>query len=168
MEFIAIAVVLVVVGFAIYKNVSKDNLEAATAVVKEESKAPKLSKARLTALTKAQLVEKGNELGVKVNTREVKSKIVNQDPLEKGKRKILNFGHTLGHAIESFYMQNGILHGEAIALGMKLETMLSNIDDITKEEIINFIEKTFELPKLPPLEELKPFLIQDKKNNSQQ
>ena len=79
MEFIAIAVVLVVVGFAIYKNVSKDNLEGfTTTVVKEESKPPKLSKARLTALTKAQLVEKGNELGVKVNTREVKSKIVNQ------------------------------------------------------------------------------------------
>lgn len=95
----------------------------------------------------------------------IKSKIVNQDPLEKGKRKILNFGHTLGHAIESFYMQNGILHGEAIALGMKLETMLSNIEDTNKEEIINFIEKTFELPKLPPLEELKPFLIQDKKNS---
>ena len=69
-----------VVGFAIYKNVSKSNLEAATAVVQEESapKTPKLTKARLTALTKAQLVEKGNELGIKVNTREVKSKIVNQ------------------------------------------------------------------------------------------
>ena len=79
MEFIAIAVVLVVVGFAIYKNVSKDNLElVGEPVVKEEPKVPKLSKARLTALTKAQLVEKGNELGVKVNTREVKSKIVNQ------------------------------------------------------------------------------------------
>ena len=38
----------------------------------------KLSKARLNALTKAQLVEKGTELGVKVNSREVKSKIVNQ------------------------------------------------------------------------------------------
>ena len=43
-----------------------------------ETKPTKLSKARLTALTKAQLVEKGNELGVKVNSREVKSKIVNQ------------------------------------------------------------------------------------------
>jgi len=43
-----------------------------------ETKSVKLSKARLTALTKAQLVEKGNELGVKVNSREVKSKIVNQ------------------------------------------------------------------------------------------
>ena len=43
-----------------------------------EPKPVKLSKARLTALTKAQLVEKGNELGVKVNSREVKSKIVNQ------------------------------------------------------------------------------------------
>ena len=43
-----------------------------------ETKPVKLSKARLNALTKAQLVEKGTELGVKVNSREVKSKIVNQ------------------------------------------------------------------------------------------
>ena len=43
-----------------------------------EPKPVKLSKARLNALTKAQLVEKGTELGVKVNSREVKSKIVNQ------------------------------------------------------------------------------------------
>ena len=43
-----------------------------------ETKPVKLSKARLTALNKAKLVEKGNELGVKVNSREVKSKIVNQ------------------------------------------------------------------------------------------
>ena len=80
MEFIAIAVVLVVVGFAIYKNVSKSNLEAATAVVQEESapKTPKLSKARLTALTKAQLEEKGKELGIDVDRRLVKAKIVNQ------------------------------------------------------------------------------------------
>lgn len=95
----------------------------------------------------------------------IKSKIVNQDPLEKEERKILNFGHTLGHAIESFYMQNGILHGEAIALGMKLETMLSDIKESTKKEIINFIEQTFDLPLLPPLEKLKPYLIQDKKNS---
>ena len=47
-------------------------------VVGEPPVPVKLSKARLNALTKAQLVEKGTELGVKVNSREVKSKIVNQ------------------------------------------------------------------------------------------
>jgi hypothetical protein len=61
----------------IYKAANTaDNIVGEPPVV--ETKPVKLSKARLTALTKAQLVEKGNELGVKVNSREVKSKIVNQ------------------------------------------------------------------------------------------
>ena len=44
---------------------------------------------------------------------ELKNKIVNEDPYEDGKRKILNFGHTIGHAIESHYLSQGkdLLHG---------------------------------------------------------
>ena len=63
--------------------VYKSNQEEKVVVKSAPKSSPKpstdkLSKARLTALTKAQLAEKGKELGVKVNTREVKSKIVNQ------------------------------------------------------------------------------------------
>ena len=60
----------------------------------------------------------------------LKNDIVESDPIEKNKRKILNFGHTLGHAIESFYLnkEKDILHGEAIALGMYLETELYQIN----------------------------------------
>ncbi len=59
----------------------------------------------------------------------IKNNIVKQDPTEKGIRKSLNFGHTLGHAIESYFLENEskttLLHGEAIAVGMVLESYLS-------------------------------------------
>lgn len=63
----------------------------------------------------------------------IKKEIVEQDPDEQGLRKILNFGHTLGHAIESHFLPN-ILHGEAIAAGMVLAAYLSH-------KILNFPEK---------------------------
>ena len=60
----------------------------------------------------------------------IKNEIVRQDPREKSLRKILNFGHTLGHAIESYFLDNpereSLLHGEAIAIGMILEAFLSH------------------------------------------
>ncbi len=60
---------------------------------------------------------------------EIKNEVVKADPYEKGLRKILNFGHTLGHAIESYCLENPdkptLLHGEAIAIGMVLESYLS-------------------------------------------
>ncbi|MGI9551110.1 MAG: 3-dehydroquinate synthase [Aurantibacter sp.] len=59
----------------------------------------------------------------------IKNEVVLQDPTEQGIRKILNFGHTLGHAIESHFLENGnketLLHGEAITVGMVLEAYLS-------------------------------------------
>ncbi|MDW8210258.1 MAG: 3-dehydroquinate synthase [Cytophagales bacterium] len=60
----------------------------------------------------------------------IKERIVSQDPHEKGLRKILNFGHTLGHAIETYFLENrpaeqGLLHGEAIAAGMIAEAWLA-------------------------------------------
>jgi 3-dehydroquinate synthase len=104
-----------------------------------------------------------------------KLNIVAIDPLEKGERKLLNFGHSIGHAIESWYLKNGqsVLHGEAICLGMKLETALAAslglLNDETANLIFNFLE-TLEIKavKVPSYEQLLPFLIQDKKNQNQQ
>ncbi|WP_405605100.1 3-dehydroquinate synthase [Polaribacter sp. Asnod1-A03] len=60
---------------------------------------------------------------------EIKNEVVLQDPKEKNLRKILNFGHTLGHAIESFYLESedkeNLTHGEAIAIGMVCECYMS-------------------------------------------
>lgn len=60
---------------------------------------------------------------------EIKSTIVLKNPKEKGLRKILNFGHTIGHALESYFLQNSIdlLHGEAIIYGMIAALYLSNL-----------------------------------------
>ncbi|HMV13949.1 MAG TPA: 3-dehydroquinate synthase [Chitinophagales bacterium] len=58
----------------------------------------------------------------------VKKKVVEIDPYEKGLRKVLNFGHTIGHAIEAYSLEHEstpLLHGEAIAIGMICEAYLS-------------------------------------------
>jgi 3-dehydroquinate synthase len=60
---------------------------------------------------------------------EIKNEVVIKDPNEKGIRKSLNFGHTVGHAIETYSLLNDedhLSHGEAIAIGMICEAWLSN------------------------------------------
>ena len=68
------------------------------------------------------LFEKGNisENMDEIITRSlmIKKNVVEQDEKEQGLRKILNFGHTIGHGIESFEHLNGLYHGECVALGM--------------------------------------------------
>ena len=70
---------------------------------------------------------------------EIKNEVVTEDPLEKGLRKILNFGHTIGHAVESYALTNSkspLTHGEAIAIGMITEAFLSvKYDNLTQEEL---------------------------------
>lgn len=59
---------------------------------------------------------------------EIKNNVVTLDPTEKGLRKILNFGHTIGHAVESYSLSQDkrpLLHGEAIGIGMICEAWLS-------------------------------------------
>ena len=69
-----------------------------------------------------ELFEKGNisERMDEIITRSlcIKKDVVEQDEKELGLRKILNFGHTIGHGIESFEHLNGLYHGECVALGM--------------------------------------------------
>ena len=96
----------------------------------------------------------------------IKNNIVLSDPYEIDMRKKLNFGHTYGHAIESFYLKKGtpVLHGEAVFAGMILETQLSNLYPEEKLEIKNYILSNFSLPFFPKKSDLLPFLINDKKN----
>jgi 3-dehydroquinate synthase len=103
---------------------------------------------------------------------EIKNKIVSQDPTENGIRKALNFGHTLGHAIESFYLnsETPLLHGEAIAIGMILESYLSVAKNLLTKtqflEIKETIQSTY--PKFmvqeQDIEPILDLLIHDKKN----
>jgi 3-dehydroquinate synthase len=99
---------------------------------------------------------------------QIKNNIVESDPFEKGDRKKLNFGHTFGHAIESYYLEKGtpILHGEAVFMGMILETEISHLSETDKNEIKNYILSNFALPYTPKKYNLRKFLINDKKNQN--
>lgn len=104
----------------------------------------------------------------------IKNAIVSQDPTENGIRKALNFGHTLGHAIESYFLESStkktLLHGEAIAAGMILESYLSMQKELISREEYSQIKSgiqaifepiDFEENDLQPIMDL---LIHDKKN----
>ncbi|BCN31193.1 3-dehydroquinate synthase [Anaeromicropila herbilytica] len=78
----------------------------------------------------------------------IKKEVVEKDPTEKGDRALLNFGHTLGHAIEKL-MNFTLLHGECVAIGMAAAAHLSyNKGYLTKEELTDILETIheFELP----------------------
>ena len=74
----------------------------------------------------------------------IKENVVGQDPTEQGLRKILNFGHTLGHAIETHFLSSPkkrLLHGEAIAAGMLAEAWLSFSRRLIDERLLAQIEE---------------------------
>ena len=75
---------------------------------------------------------------------EIKNEVVTIDPTEIGIRKMLNFGHTLGHAIESHFLDTDkmLLHGEAIAIGMILEAYLS------KKQLLLSAQEYLEIKKI--------------------
>jgi len=106
----------------------------------------------------------------------IKQEITETDPLEKGVRKLLNFGHTVGHAFESLALsrQQSLLHGEAIASGMACELFLSHkLTGLNKKELDNYIKTRFiHFPKLHIGTEDYPLLMQfmsnDKKNMNDQ
>lgn len=76
---------------------------------------------------------------------ELKAIVVNKDEKETGLRAILNFGHTIAHAIEKCYSYKGINHGEAVAIGMKgaffLAQQRNYIDEKYYEYCINLLNK---------------------------
>ena len=78
---------------------------------------------------------------------EIKNKIVLKDPFENNHRKALNFGHTIGHAIESYFLQASHLkkltHGEAIAIGMVVESSISVKNLLLKQSEADQIKKVF-------------------------
>ncbi|MBA3682234.1 MAG: 3-dehydroquinate synthase [Bacteroidetes bacterium] len=96
----------------------------------------------------------------------LKNKIVLKDPFDKGARKILNFGHTIGHAIEALLLGtlNELLHGEAIVIGMLVETHIAWQKKLITQKELEDINSTFkkvfepakiELATTPILELLK-------------
>ncbi|MEL6717921.1 MAG: 3-dehydroquinate synthase, partial [Bacteroidota bacterium] len=106
----------------------------------------------------------------------IKKRVVEIDPFEQGLRKSLNFGHTVGHAIESYFLttDHPLLHGEAIAIGMICETYLSHkLLNLPKEElsiITNFLIQIYGHHHIPKekLSNLIEVMKKDKKNENDQ
>ncbi|MCF2490548.1 3-dehydroquinate synthase [Dyadobacter sp. CY347] len=108
----------------------------------------------------------------------IKQSVVDQDPTEKGLRKILNFGHTLGHAVETCFLNKPanqrLFHGEAIAVGMIMESHLSfsrkMIDQQTLTSIEEFLFATYGKVniKAEDIETIINLTRQDKKNKGKE
>lgn len=105
---------------------------------------------------------------------EIKNEVVLQDPKEMGLRKILNFGHTIGHAIESYFLEHTdkekLTHGEAIAIGMVCECYISlklfNFPENKLAEIKNTIVSIYGKTKIieDDFNGILELLKHDKKN----
>jgi 3-dehydroquinate synthase len=124
----------------------------------------------------AKCINKGRFLDERLLRKsvDVKLKIVSKDPFEKGDRRLLNVGHTIGHAIESAFMNNdqSIEHGIAVAMGMQVELKLSQHLKLINERDASSITKVIQewfgdvLPPYPNWDQIEAFLMHDKKTNS--
>jgi len=87
----------------------------------------------------------------------IKTKVVQQDEFEKGERRLLNFGHTLGHALENQYE---LSHGQAVAIGMTYASVISEKINGFKEldRVTNLIAK-YDLPTFADFDKEKVFTV---------
>lgn len=104
---------------------------------------------------------------------EIKNEVVKKDPKESNLRKILNFGHTIGHAVETYSIENDakpLLHGEAIAVGMICEAYLSlthnGLSEEDFREVVSCLQEYFTpyTLKADSFPKLIEFMKNDKKN----
>ncbi len=124
-------------------------------------------------LVKEQGLEIANWEPFITNSLKIKNTIVSEDPIEKGIRKLLNFGHTIGHAIETYSLKKDdvpLLHGEAVAIGIICEAYLSTkllkLPASQLDQIISFITEHYHFYqiKAESVEVIIELMMQDKKN----
>jgi 3-dehydroquinate synthase len=75
---------------------------------------------------------------------DIKAEVVQEDPREQGPRKLLNFGHSIGHGLEAFALESthrSLLHGEAVAIGMVCATWLSWRMELLDRDRMNAVEE---------------------------
>ena len=102
----------------------------------------------------------------------IKAGIVQHDPTEAGLRKLLNFGHTIGHAVEALSLETDtpLLHGEAVSIGMAIEAELACRMRLLDEAAVGHIRQALEAAALPtrcprlPVSAILSRLRADKKN----
>lgn len=107
---------------------------------------------------------------------EIKNEVVLEDPKEKGVRKVLNWGHTIGHAVESYFLESEyketLTHGEAIAIGMICEAYISHKElGFSEEKMLDIKKNLQQIFGIAPITKsdytsILEYLIHDKKNVS--
>lgn len=80
---------------------------------------------------------------------EIKAEVVSEDEREADRRRILNFGHTIGHALESLGGYKGLIHGEAVAVGMVYEADLARHLGYCSQDVVDRLRKLVEASGLP-------------------
>ncbi len=129
------------------------------------------SKALWDLLSEIPDLDSINWLDLIAQSTRVKQQVVELDPFEKGARKALNYGHTIGHALESHYLniKQPMPHGQAITLGMLAETRIAHQLGLLKIEdfqrIITLIMRLLRPSEvtLPQIEQVQHWLLGDKK-----
>ncbi len=107
---------------------------------------------------------------------QIKYNIVQSDPFEKGLRKGLNFGHTIGHAAETYFLEQKTpkTHGECVAIGMicsaYISTKLVHLPEEQLADIVNIIKKWYDKIIIPEegLDKIMSLMNRDKKNRGGQ
>jgi len=100
----------------------------------------------------------------------IKADIVSRDERDTGERMLLNFGHTLAHAIETIQCYSGLCHGEAVSVGMHLICRVAEAKGLTDNGTADAIERCLHTHNLPSraslgdTEKLFDILSRDKKN----
>lgn len=107
-----------------------------------------------------------------VRSVQIKADVVASDERESGRRRILNFGHTIGHAVEAASSYS-LLHGEAIAVGMALESRLAEKAGIAEQGTTERVENILTIAGLPRLipdgisaDDVMQLMQSDKKNRA--
>jgi len=79
----------------------------------------------------------------------IKADVVISDEFETGERAVLNFGHTIGHAVEKYYNFSKFSHGQSVAIGMVYEAKISHILNLCEYDVVEKIIKILNLYSLP-------------------
>ncbi|MCM1524515.1 MAG: 3-dehydroquinate synthase [Ruminococcus sp.] len=103
-----------------------------------------------------------------VRSVDIKRRTVEADEFDRGERMLLNFGHTIGHAIEQYYNYTGISHGRAVAKGMLMITSLAEKKGLCRKGLTDELGACLEKYKLgresvPPAHKLSDAYLNDKK-----
>lgn len=96
-------------------------------------------------------LSKSDLIDIITNSIQIKVNVVESDPTESGRRKVLNLGHTIGHAIESLSLENKIplSHGEAISVGLVAEAKISHLMKLLSLKDVQLIDQVLVNAGLP-------------------